>query len=161
MSATNLVTPAMLQALREQILKEIRNEEHPVNSHWVQFFGEGEPAARFGGDWKIDEEYTGRVLVGSGGEYTFGTTGGNKDHKHTYSVDYFEYAGAITGGTEAIHLNEQWHSGAESIQSVNTNKAFQAASANANAYKLIKWGNTGQTGNLPLYKVVAVWKRTA
>lgn len=147
MSATNLVTPAMLQALREQILKEVHDKEHPVDSHWVQFFGEEEPAARFGGDWNIDAEYTGRVLVGSGGKYVLGSVGGSEDAvvvKHTHRATGINEATA-TASTPFRALGRPY-----------------AAGANVEFPSMIdSTGESGTGKNMQPYKVVAVWKRTA
>ena len=72
--------------------------DRPVNAHHIQYNGEETPAARFGGTWQIDTDYTGRVLVGSGTGFTIGATGGEATHtltieempSHVHQLAFFE-----------------------------------------------------------------------
>lgn len=54
---------------------------HPVGGNpYIQFPNTPTPAERWAGTtWEIDTAYQGRVLLGSGGSYTLGDTGGSKD----------------------------------------------------------------------------------
>ena len=110
----NFATPAMLQALREKILREIRDEEHPANSRWIQFYDEATPAERFGGTWVIDDDYAGRVLVGSGAEFSLGTTGGEQKVAHDHESGSL-YAMAIPRESNEIAFSwkgvEKWEIG--------------------------------------------------
>lgn len=156
MSVTNLVTPAMLQTLKDQLF----DEEYPVGSHKVQFDGEEPPASRRG-TWAIDSDYEGRVVIGSGGSYALGATGGNAGHQHTYSVAYSEFYGALSGTDSAIQLNEQWSSSFLQSKVIPRNSSFQTAMSSQEITTRVVWGNTGETPSLPRYKVIAVWKRVA
>lgn len=47
---------------------------------WVQHYGEPTPAEMFAGtSWEIDTTMQGRTIIGSGGGYTLGATGGSPD----------------------------------------------------------------------------------
>ena len=59
------------------------DERYEVGDHAIQFFGERTPAEKYGGTWEIDSEYEGRVIIGSGGSYTFGAKGGEEKHTQT------------------------------------------------------------------------------
>ena len=83
------------------------DEAHEVGSHAIQFFGERTPAERYGGTWEIDAEYAGRVIIGSGGGYEFGTKGGEETHtqtvdempKHNHQITTTIYTQTDTYGT--------------------------------------------------------------
>lgn len=55
----------------------------PVGYHYIQYIGEPTPAQRWAGTtWSLDTTYTGKVLVGCGENYPFGSTGGSDTHRH-------------------------------------------------------------------------------
>ncbi len=125
--------------------------DRPVTAHHIQYNGEETPAARFGGTWQIDTDYTGRVLVGSGAEYTLGATGGEKSHMLIKEeIPDHNHEGYIIGdqssSTDNIAVSTQWGK-------------YQAIGDFAKSIENYQ----GQTelGLMQPYKVVAVWKRTA
>lgn len=133
------------------------NQEHPVGSHHIQFDGEATPAARFGGTWEIDTDYTGRVLVGSGTGYALGATGGEATHNHPdgdlmtlldISRDGRFFWKSTTGNT----WEHNWSSSPFGTASENTGDLV---------YGIDVAGSTGNASTMQPYKVVAVWKRTA
>lgn len=165
MSVNNIATQEMLKALKTQIMKEQFDEKYPVGSgHYIQFQGMSEPDvafAKYGATWTRDNDYAGRVLVGSGTRdgvtYAFGTTGGSADavvveHFHTNDVV------GIVGGEASVHggftMNNRWNW----IQSEGTRLLD---SYGAGVYNTGTKGVSGVGKNMQPYKVVAVWKRTA
>lgn len=164
---SNLATQKMIQALKEQIMKEQFDEKYPVgNGHYIQFQGMAEPSvafAKYGATWQIDTDYTGRMLVGSGTGFPLsgeGSTGGNEKHHHAYSVAYSEFYGALVGTDSAIQLNEQWESSFLQPKAIPRNPSLQTSTTSEEVATRVVWGNTEDTPSLSPYKVVAVWKRT-
>lgn len=67
-------------------LKKWLDINFPVggNERYVQFPNAPTPASKFAGtSWEIDTTLQGRTLIGSGGSYTFGSTGGSATHTNT------------------------------------------------------------------------------
>lgn len=84
----NNVTLKMLQNYikKSDIDRFLLDLEYPVggNKPYVQFPGMPTPAEKYAGtSWEIDTKYQGRVLIGSGGDYAFGSTGGEEKHAMT------------------------------------------------------------------------------
>lgn len=118
------------------------DEEHPVNSHYIQFYGDPTPGEKYGGTWSIDSDYTGRTLVFSGTGFTIGATGGSADAvvvAHTHSVSFgndMSSAGEHSYGGALTHRGTQY-------EAVNTT------------------GESGVGKNMPPYLVCTMWKRIA
>ena len=122
--------------------------DRPVNAHHIQYNGEETPAARFGGTWQIDTDYTGRVLVGSGTGFTIGATGGEATHtltieempSHVHQLAFFE---GEAGGLGAAALGR------------NT-PPFDFAND-----RIGTSGGSQPHNNMPPYIAVNIWKRIA
>lgn len=133
-------------------------QEHPVGSHHIQFNGEATPAARFGGTWEIDTDYTGRVLIGSGTGFALGAMGGSDTHNHTPG----ELGARISiGSTGDIYIEYMASPYGDSFNyhSGTTGNAGEVSIKNGEVARIV--GVTGAASSMQPYKVVAVWKRTA
>lgn len=125
--------------------------DRPVNTHHIQYNGEETPAARFGGTWQIDTDYTGRVLVGSGTGFTIGATGGEESHMLIKEeIPNHFHAGYIVGdqssSTDNIAVSTQWGK-------------YQAIGDFAK--EIQDYLGQSSLSLMQPYKVVGVWKRTA
>lgn len=126
------------------------DEEHPVDSHYLQFYGEPTPAAKYGGTWEEDIDYSGRTLVGSGTGFVLGATGGSADavvvsHTHTLIASQNIGSGGVMSDGETVQkgyagspLNKRW----------------------SDLYTIQSSGQSGVGKNMQPYKVVTIWKRT-
>lgn len=124
-----------------------------VGMHHIQFSGEPTPAEIWGGTtWEIDTAYQGRVLVGSGGSYSLGATGGEETHpltieempNHSHTEN-----GEVVGYKSGGGLDMNWVS--EPAGSFATSTGYQTSTV----------GSSQPHNNMPPYKVVNYWKRTA
>lgn len=120
-----------------------------VGMHHIQFSGEPTPAEIWAGTtWVIDTDYQGRTLIGSGGAYTLGATGGEETHILTVSEmpEHRHSLGLVSAGTFGVaRLCSSSGSGENMEPSPNTQ------------YE----GSSQPHNNMPPYTVVNYWKRTA
>lgn len=111
----------------------------------------------------------GRMLIGASSTYAVGSTGGTASHSHKYSIVYSNYKGAVCSsksmnplsvidylehGTvvEPEELGTQEGSANASISDSTTTKTVTNMQCE---------GNTPSASNLPPYKAVYIWERTA
>ncbi len=96
-------------------LNDILDLFYPVGGDpYIQYPGCPTPAERFSNTtWEIDTDMQGRTIIGSGGKYTLGTTGGEEKHTltipempaHTHNLQYSGEGGgwaSIKTGTSTI-----------------------------------------------------------
>ncbi len=111
------------------------------------------PANLFGGSW---EKITDKFLIGAGGSYSLGATGGSKDavvvsHSH--------------GQREAI--NGVIAAAAVTLDGVATEYGYKVnysgfdEGATSNILRSFTEGESGTDKNMPPYLAVNIWKRTA
>lgn len=132
-----------------QIIDGYSLAARPVGKHETQYSGEQTPAALYGGTWTVDTDYTGRVLVGSGTNFTLGATGG--EATHTLTVEEIP---AHTHNIAAA-LNEG-SAGAGSVRLASDSPPFGFYGD-----RISSTGGGQSHNNMQPYKVVAVWLRTA
>lgn len=128
-------------------------EEHPVDSYYLQFYGEPTPAAKYGGTWTQDSDYAGRTLVGAGTGFAFGATGGSADavvvaHTHKWTEMVVGNGGIMPDGATVQY---GYAGTAKNLVSIGGDGNWKIASA----------GQSGTGKNWPPYKVITIWKRTA
>lgn len=154
----NLATQEMLQSLKEQIMKEQFDEKYPVGSgHYIQFHGMPEPSvafAKYGATWTRDNDYTGRVLVGSGVGYPLGAMGGNQTQTHGLIGSAKIGLGNDYLGMRANNRGETFQT--ESVIGVTIVPSYRDGVAGVDVA-----GTTSEESIMQPYKVVGVWKRTA
>lgn len=129
---------------------------YPVGSIVFSDVSSFRPAAVYGGEWV---EIQGRFLIGAGSNgdgatYTFGNTGGSKDAivvSHAHDNVYIKVRTNKAGigndyGTSGNHVvTNTGASGYGRVDMAYTSTA----------------GSSGTDMNMPPYKVVKIWKRTA
>lgn len=129
----------------------------PVSKRLPQFDGEPNPATLYGGVWDIDTDYTGKTLVGVGPNFILGRTGGSADAillAHYHKVGY----PAPTGGGYSIE-QASYKNVFDCGAYTKVWGEFQTTGAEMDGGALPV--TSGEGKNMPPYKVVAVWKRTA
>lgn len=153
-NATSLATTAFVQAAI--------SAAYPVGSIYTATVSTN-PATLLGfGTWTAFA--AGRVLIGNGGGFSAGATGGSADaivvsHTHT----------ATSTVTDPGHVHQQYPSGGGNVgngamadaafrNNVNTNSAVTGISV---ATSIASSGSSGTNANLQPYIVVYMWTRTA
>ncbi len=133
------------------------DEEHPVDSHYIQFYGEPTPAAKYGGTWTEDMDYAGRTLVGSGAGFVLGATGGATTHSHTSGnlMAHLSIEDSTHFDLQEISRGEAW----SATRRVQTSGLASNSKVHADGIGI--GGSTAQTSIMPPYKVITIWKRTA
>ena len=119
--------------------KEFYDYVRTVGAVLFSFNPDFSPAARYGGSW---ENITDRFLIGAGGSYALGSTGGSADavvveHSHQVpAANGTETASIATGGNGSL---------------VNWGEKYATISA----------GESGAGKNIPPYIAVNIWRRVA
>jgi hypothetical protein len=143
-STTQLATTAFVQAALQAL--------HPVGSIYTSTSSTN-PGTSFGfGTWIAYG--AGRVLIGNGGGYTAGSTGGSADaivvsHSHTAtSTSSFSGSAATTG----VESNGHTHgfsgtSGGMNSNATHNHSATSTDSGHGHQYKTYGLGNNGLLGN--------------
>ncbi len=123
---------------------------YPVGSIYMSV-NDVSPSTLFGGTWVKLED---RFLLGSGGTYINGSTGGNTTHNHT-----------LDNGYAQVDLSDR-----VLMNSKSQNIPINTASGTFSSRESVAWstehavalgGSTDNANNMPPYLVVNMWKRTA
>lgn len=127
----------------------------PVGYHYIQFSGESNPGTRWAGtQWTIDTTYNKRTIIGSGGSYTLGATGGSEDAvivKHYHKLAQGVPVGTSSSGDKYRLAGIMSSSISVQMQDI-MGSGYESGTAN---------GVDGTGKNMQPYKVVNIWKRTA
>ena len=152
-STTAIATTAFVQAAAALTLAAA----YPVGSIYTATVSTN-PATLLGfGTWTAFA--AGRVLIGNGGGFSAGATGGSADaivvsHTHTAtSTDSGHTHTVNAGGTVSNSLNS---GGTVNLASSNTGTGFANITTT-----VASAGSSGTNANLPPYIVVYMWTRTA
>lgn len=132
-----------------------------VGMHHIQFSGEPTPASIWAGTtWEIDTDYQGITIIGSGGDYVLGATGGGTSHNHeggslaTLIVNNPSNEKNLLFKTTTT--SEPWTSNFN-MDIVSGGGAALGGLTNGVQIS----GTTGAASSMPPFKVVNYWKRTA
>ena len=147
---------------------DLLNLIYPVGSIYMSV-NNTSPAILFGGSW---EQLKDRFLLGAGGVYTAGNTGGEATHDHFYSVGYRPYYGSLVGDdADAIMLynyrTASWTKGIKDTGDMGIpgsniiNKGITDSHYTKSADKYSVGSYTNKVSNIPPYYAVYMWKRTA
>lgn len=134
----------------------ILENEYPVGGRpYIQFPGTQTPAERWAGtSWEIDTTYQGRAIIGSGGEYTFGATGGSATQTHTL-------IGSAKIGLGNDYLGLRGNGRGETFQTESVVGVTIVSSYRDGVTGVDVTGSTSSDSIMQPYVVVNVWKRTA
>ena len=143
---------------------------HPVGSYYLSENATS-PASLFGGTW---EQIKDRFLVGAGNSYGVGATGGEASHtlsvaempKHSHTrgtMNITGRVGAVAGYyNEGLPADAFYSSGTQGCSRGNDSRNIAYFDASR------KWtGETSSAGsgsahnNMPPYRAIYMWKRTA
>jgi hypothetical protein len=140
---------------------------YPVGAYYISESATN-PATLFGfGTWEL---LTDRTLIGAGSSYAVGVQGGSTSHTHKYGFQFGGYyssvliennsahAGALEGGVKnSLGTYEQAGTSTGWVANGATTAATQ--SVGSNYYACI--ANTSSTSNVPPYRAVYIFRRTA
>jgi hypothetical protein len=149
-NTTQLATTAFVQSVVRAL--------HPVGSIYTATVSTN-PATLFGfGTWT--QFAAGRMMMGAGGSFSPGTTGGSNDASvvsHTHTATSTDSGHVHSGALQTFSAGGQNASGAPNfINNINTGTGFANITTTVNAT-----GVSGTNANLPPYIVVYMWQRTA
>lgn len=132
------------------------DEEHPVDSYYIQFYGAPTPAAKYGGTWEQDTDYAGRTIVFAGTDFTFGATGGATTHSHT-SGNLMAHLSIV----DSTHFDVKTVNGSawSATNRVTTSGLTNNTTSHPDGVEI--GGRTASASNVSPYKVAIIWKRTA
>lgn len=132
---------------------------YPVGSIYMNYSNSSSPASTIGGSWT--QISTGQFLLASGSGYSLGATGGAANVTLTTNQ--------MPSHTHAIQRNDTWESAGFTIidlksgskWGVGPNKTY-TGDAGVGPYGNIANTGGGQShNNMPPYRVVSMWRRTA
>lgn len=166
------------QAIDEAVIKvsQLLDLFYPVGSIYTSTKNTN-PAATLGGTWTQIKD---RFLLCAGDSYSAGATGGSATHTHTSAAHTHTTAGhtltvnEIPAHTHALSYRtpgggggSTWYCDPGTADGFNTNPTTAigntgggASHSHGNTGSTTP-GNTGSSSNLPPYKVVYAWERTA
>jgi len=104
------------------------------------------PPEAYGGTW---ERMTDRFLIGAGGNYTLGDTGGSQEHWHMTQMGFDQSAVAFKNGSGGFQPESEGYF-------ISTDSSYAAASG-----KYFKTLYTEKTESMPPFEAVNIWKRVA
>lgn len=159
---TSIATTAFVQAALQAL--------HPVGSIYTSTAAVN-PGTSFGfGTWVAFG--AGRVLIGNGGGFTAGATGGSADavvvsHTHTASTNtasltgtlnnFEEPFGSASGIVSLSNVGASFYGGSLA----NANRTANIDASHSHTVTVNSAGSSGTNANLQPYVVVYMWTRTA
>ena len=112
------------------------------------------PSALYGGSW---EKVTDRFLVGAGGSYPLGSTGGSADHLHGLS----DGIAAIMLNLDRLNYSERDSTAGWTATRTYGQIQTEEVSYGGLASGAPLIGNTETSNNIPPYIAVNIWRRVA
>ena len=137
---------------------QLLNLVYPIGSIYIGDENSSSPASWLGGTWQQIED---KFLLASGSSYTAGDTGGSENHTHSLGNGYAQIAYTWQDSQNRLGLNrKQVNSWYMTRYTKTSGVGFEDGSKIAyDAAQLA--GSTDSSSNMPPYKVVKVWQRTA
>ena len=134
--------------------KEFYDYVRTVGAVLFSFNPDFSHAALYGGSW---EKITDRFLIGAGGSYTLGSTGGEATHEHNVTgVTHLFRPESTTFLYKYYQNNKYWVS--DNVFTVST--VFERVTENIPGGIETK-GETNMVQNIPPYIAVNIWRRVA
>ena len=159
--STKLATTAFVQDIADAVKAVL----YPVGSIYCNATNSTNPATLLGfGTWSAFGD--GRVLIGNGGGFTAGNTGGSADAivvSHTHSVSdpghtHTTVTRSAADGSAGSYSYMAGVAGSNSATDTSQSSSIQSAST---GISVSSTGSSGTNANLQPYIVVYMWKRTA
>lgn len=149
-------------------MNQLLNIFYPIGSIYTSTKS-ASPATLFGGTWvQIKDTF----LLTAGDIYSAGTTGGAANHTHTTAGH------TLTVNEMPAHrhtlIRQRWYDADRDVANASTSSIYGATTTTTPSYYSTdtdmqitgggashSHGNTGSSSNLPPYRVVYAWERTA
>lgn len=149
------VLPCINSVSSQYVSKDsILDLTYPIGSIYMNYSDNTSPASQLGGTWT--QISSGQFLLSTGTSYTFGSTGGEAN----VTLDVNQ----IPAHTHNTTVRLQWF---DSGQTNALNTSWAAQSGNLKVLGLSEGPYASSTGggqshnNMPPYRVVSMWRRTA
>jgi len=163
--STKLATTAFVQDVADVVQAAVKQALYPVGSIYCNATSSTNPATLLGfGTWTAFG--SGRVMVGDGGGFTAGNTGGSADAvvvSHTHSVSdpghtHTTVTRSAADGSSGSYTYMAGVAGSNAGTDTSQSSSIQSAST---GISVSSTGTSGTNANLQPYIVVYMWKRTA
>lgn len=134
----------------------------PVGSIYLSL-NNTNPSTYFGGTWELIKD---RFLLGAGGNYSSGSTGGSNTHNHNLSrkggANMRKYANIFYQGeyTTAGTMPKQSNGGTWWLTTANTDSS-STENPGDKGVGIGLYGTTDDKNTLPPYLAVYMWKRVS
>lgn len=134
--------------------KEFYDYVRTVGAVLFSFNPDFSPSALYGGSW---EKITGRFLIGAGGSYALGSTGGSAEHLH-----------GLSDGIAAIMLNHDRlnYASRNSTAGWTATRTYGVIQTEEVSFGGLTTGapligNTEMSNNIPPYIAANIWSKVA
>ena len=137
---------------------DLLNLIFPIGSIYIGDENSSSPASWIGGTWQQIED---KFLLASGSSYTAGDTGGSATHTHTLDNGYAKIAYIWQDSQNRLIQNAKTVTQWSSTRYTRTSGNGYTDGAKNTTEAVTLGGTTDSSSNIPPYKVVRVWQRTA
>ena len=138
---------------------QLLNLVYPIGSIYIGNENSSSPASWLGGTWQQIKD---KFLLASGNSYTAGAEGGSATHTLTLGNGYAQITYTWQDSQNRLGLNLKSVSEWTMTRNSNSSMAGFVNNAGKKAYDAAQLaGSTDSSSNMPPYKVVKVWQRTA
>lgn len=137
-------------------INELLEKVYPIGSIYMSIENNS-PASWLGGTWKLIKD---RFLIGAGGSYSKGATGGSTTHSHGLNSGFAKINyGWIDNANKLVLQPKQatWSGGLKTRDGMNGYDFPSFTESTATELG----GSTDSASNIPPYLAVYMWERTA
>lgn len=142
----------------------IRDLFYPVGSYWISD-NSTNPGTTIGGTW---EQVKDTFLLAAGDNYAAGSNGGNSAHNHRYGIQLTCYHGEvgfydnpISGVLNNAETAIPFTVSSRTPGTTRFNSSAIASDTSVEGYAFESVADTTASSNMPPYKAVYVFRRTA
>lgn len=143
----------LIKAQLESAERTIIDKAFPVG-RIVEFETDVNPNTLY--NWQKWEQIKNRFLIGAGGSYALGSTGGEVNHTLTVNeIPSHAHSERLVGSTQ------NGETGSDNATGLNADIVWKTTMVVNSSYETLNTGGGAAHNNMPPYLAVNMWKRTA